>query len=226
MIHEYLKNSQGIFVLKSDPGPQESQASGCFYDVGTSTYVDTDKCNACHQSLRPPVKIPPLSYEIEVEGKDVGDILFGPAASILVSEKFMKGFTEEKLNGIEKFQPAQIVHVKRGEKKFPPTSEYHLISIAKIGRLDVQKSSLEEQPSCDVCLMSTHYKRVRRVILEPSSWDNMDIFTPFGILAIVLTSARFRTFCIEKGISNAVFIPAVEFFEDFFPWEKAQKQDG
>ncbi|MBF0407961.1 MAG: hypothetical protein HQM10_11440 [Candidatus Riflebacteria bacterium] len=203
-----------------DPGPQESFASAVFYDVEPFVLGEPEHCKLCNKPIRPSLRLPPLRYEIEVEGKCVGDILFGPGAGILVSAKFKNEFGSVGLKGISDFRITEIVHLKKGKRIFPPVSEFFQITILRTGRINIIESGLEEPPSCNACLRSQEFKRIRRVVLETNSWGDADIFIPFGTLTTVLTSRKFRDFCVEKEISNAIFIPAEEFSKEFFPWEE------
>jgi len=59
-------------------------------------------------------------------------------------------------------------------------------------------------------------------VLEPRTWSGEDIFIPRDVFVYMVTE-RFKRFCEENEIANAVFIPAEEYWEDSRPWENMEK---
>jgi hypothetical protein len=164
--------------------------------------------------------LPPIKFEIEIQGKALGDLVFGPGGSVLVSEKFRGKYESHGLRGIETFQPVEIEKIKKGKRFLPSRADFFQIAITRAARIDIEKSGLEEPPECHECLTSDKIKRIKRIVLERDSWQGEDLFIPFGLKPTVLVSQKFKDFCDREKISNVVSVPTEGFSFDFFPWEK------
>ena len=66
-------------------------------------------------------------------------------------------------------------------------------------------------------------KACGKLIVESSTWSGEDIFIARGLPGIFLITEKFKTFCEECKIKNAVLIPAEEYSYDFYPWERRRK---
>jgi hypothetical protein len=207
-----------FFVLKFNPSPRVSETSAEFFTIEPSTSGIAPKCSACQQFTGSIPIIPPIRIEIEIEGRGIGDIVFGPGRHILVSGKFKRGFEKYGLKGISRFESLSEVVVKN-KRKAPGLLEFYLISIGHGARLDVIRSGLEEQPKCQVCLIGD-VKRVSKIAIEESSWSGEDLFLVRGLPSLVMASEKFRVFCETESIANAVLIPGEEYSFDYYPWEK------
>lgn len=214
---------QGLFVFEFSPSPDESESVSVFHHVLPFELEEPERCKHCQSPIRNPMRVPPLRYEIRTEGKGVGDFVFGPGAGVLVSNSFREGFVDSKLKGVLEFIPVEITRIRRGSKNLPIENTYFQLRISRVGRICYQASELEDEAICNICLSSRSFKRIRRVVLEPNSWSENDIFIPFGTISTVVTSSAFREMCLSKCYSNAVFIPAEKYSLDFYPWEKSRK---
>ncbi|HLL52959.1 MAG TPA: hypothetical protein VK447_05395, partial [Myxococcaceae bacterium] len=87
--------------------------------------------------------LPPYRVELEVYGKDYGDLLNGPGNELLVTERFAEDFKAEGLKGLSGFHPVEVVRVLRkrpGPKPGPPP-RYLAVTAAYGGpALDMERS--------------------------------------------------------------------------------------
>jgi hypothetical protein len=116
-----------------------------------------------------------------------------------------------------------VVRVKRRKRFAGEPPPYYRVSVVRTNAtIDVAQSGLEGEHAvrCPVCLNVGLVKRVRRVAVVETSWTGEDIFIARGLTGTIIATARFKAFCDENRISNAVLIPANERSFDFYSWEQ------
>jgi hypothetical protein len=160
---------------------------------------------------------------LELWGSAFGDLVFGTAYKLLVSDRFKTLFAESGLRGLEGFGPVEITRVIRRSKKAPkgtPPGYYCVSAVRSRAVIDQPASGFEwrEPPTCRECYKGHDIKRWKRIIFEPGTWSGEDVFEARG-LSGYFTSERFKEFCDEHDIKNAALIPAEEYGHDFYPGE-------
>lgn len=190
-------------------------------------------CTSCgkYTSLLP--WLAPYRAELECWGRDFGDFAFDGAEGFLVSERFKDLYDQTDFTGLRGFCPVEVTRVKRHRRfRAEPPRYYYVEVIRSHAAIDEVRSEFEgydesEGIPLSVCLTcrrpSVIYpKRWKRYVLQAHTWGGEDIFIPRGC-SEYLTTERFKRFCERNGVSNAVFIPAEEYWKDFYPWENIQK---
>ena len=150
---------------------------------------------------------------------------FPTASDILVSLRFKELWENQGLAGLSDFEPVEVVKVTRHRKLVgePPLYFKAAVVLSQAVVDDVASGvEQEEPPTCPACRLGGGIKCWRAIIIEPGTWDGIDIFRPRWAGAFLATS-RFKDFCEVNEIRNAVFIPAEEYGHDFYPWEKEQR---
>lgn len=168
--------------------------------------------------------LPPIKVELETWGRHFGDLAFGGAHDMLVSERFKNEFLKAGLTGFAAFEPAQIVKVAEPKKPKEQPPKYFLVNSAR-GRAAVDRlaSGIDggNLRGCDECRVGD-IKRLRRLVLEPGTWSGEDVFRARGLPGTIITSERFKKFCDQHAFSNCVLIDADRFHFDHFPWERSK----
>jgi hypothetical protein len=210
-----------FFVLQN-PKTDEGSAVTDFVPVDGSRLGEAPRCPICGQFVGMLPLLPPVRIELEAWGADFGDIAFGPADEILVTERFWELYQASGLTGLLDVGPAEVVKAKFHGKARQSTPQYRCCRVAQ-GRAAINdaKSGLEKAgvQACEECRQGGIIKRTKRVVLEPDSWSDEDIFFARGLPGIILVSEKFQQLCEKSQVSNCWLAPAEEFSFDHYPWE-------
>ncbi len=207
-----------FFVLQN-PKADERTAVTDFLPVDGSRTGEAPRCSACGRFIGMLPLLPPVRVELETWGTNFGDIAFGPSEELLVSARFWKLYQDSDLTGLIDVGSVEVVKLKSHQKPRKAAPRYHCcrVGLSKAA-VDDAKSALErEEPAtCKECRLGGIIKRIRRVVLEPSSWSGEDNFFSRGLPGTILASEKFEKFCRENQISNCLLIPAEEFSFDHY----------
>jgi hypothetical protein len=191
-----------------------------FIDEEPVNLGDAPRCEACGGYVGMLRWLPPYRVELELWGKDFGDMVFGAGVNPLVSERFASLFRGEGLSGLEGFDPVEVVRVRyrRRPKTRPTPPAYLHVSVVR-GRaaVDDDRSGIERNGpvACQEC-RSHGVDRARRIIPDLTGWEGEDLFIARGLTGRIIASERFRSFCERHEIKNAVLIPAEEYSFDHY----------
>jgi len=212
------------FYVLSNPRDTERGAVTDFTKSEPVNRGEAPKCPICGAFIGSLPWLPPYRAELEVWGKDFGDLAFGPGSELLVAQRVADAFKHEGLVGFSGFNEVEIVKViRRGGSKItsqPP--RYDCVAIDR-GRaaIDVEASGMvhEEPYTCAEC-RSGLIKRIGRIIVEEGTWSGEDVFRARGLPGTILTSERFQAFFERYSLNNGVLTDAADYSIDFYPWEK------
>ena len=160
-----------------------------------------------------------LDIELELIGKEFGDIIDFSGGCILISEMFLESWNKSKLIGLSGFFNVSILRVKNNRKRNIVPPRYFLANIARSRTaIDAKRSVLiqENGEICPECRLGGGIKRVARVVIERNSWAGEDIFIARGMPGTVIVTEYFKEFCENNEIKNAVLIEAEKYFFDFY----------
>jgi hypothetical protein len=214
-----------FYVLESKPRDSQTPFD-TEYLPKRSSYGEAPRCKVCGEFIGPMTWLPPYVVELELWGLGFGDLAFFAAPNILVSAYFKTGYEENELKGLQGFEPVEVVRVKKHRPiKGDRPSYYHAIVQYSRAVIDDKRSDIvrDKGPICKECRVGGGTKRVARVVLKRSTWSGEDIFVARGLPSIFLTTEKFKTFCQDYKIKNAILIPAEEYGYDLYPWEKGKK---
>ena len=209
----------GIFVLKFNPTPAESAFTTTFSFLNENEVGETPKCEKCGAFIGGLESLPPFHVELEILGKGWGDLAFGPGRALLVSKRFKESFEEKALNGLSQFESVEIVSASGKNRNNGKTEFFHPKILRSNVRINHLQSGMEEPPTCNHCLSSGLFKRIKKVVIQPDSWHGEDIFFPLGLPGTILTSEKFREFCHQNSFTNVVLVPGENYRLDFYSWE-------
>lgn len=215
-----------FFVLQN-PKAGSGDAVTDFVPIEGALTGDAPRCEICgkYVGLRP--LLPPVRVEIEGWGSLWGDMAFGPGDQVLISQKFKKALEEADLSGFMSLEPVEVTKVRRRRpsiKGSPP--DYWLATVVRSrAMLDESASGLErgDGAACSNCGIGGVIKRLRRVVLQPSTWSGEDVFFARGLPGTILTSERFNSLCETAGLANCSLIDAETFSFDHYPQERSAR---
>lgn len=206
-----------FFVLEEPSmGPHATD----FYSVDGNT-GDSPHCPQCGKHFGSLVRLPPYRGELDLVGKDFGDLVRTGGDDLLMTERMAKAFQQEGLKGLSGFEPVEIIRVlKRGRRKplLPP--KYFRVSPALLSAaIDEARSRLQRQRpiDCSYCRTRAGLRSVYGLALEEGSWNGDDIFRPRGLTGMIVVSERFERFVAAHGFTNLELTPIENYVLDFYP---------
>jgi hypothetical protein len=219
------------FYILTNPEPDSPQDRRARIDVISadgSVFGDAPRCRACGRALGGKVWLPPYRIELETSGMYYGDLAF-KGNDIVVSDRFVRVYQENRLTGLSEFVPVEIVKaVHRLGRPREERPEYFKARVSMSQTtVDQEASEMEWAPDgtdlgtientawspseveCAVCLNRKGiFVRYKRMIIRPESWTGEDIFLARGGPTRHVISSTFKETCREHGMNGAVFIPA------------------
>jgi hypothetical protein len=219
------KDKMKFYVLEQQPADYESSFRTDYLGK-KEKYGDPCRCKVCGELTGPKVWLPPYKVELELYGKGFGDLVFFFAPDFLVSEHFKRGYEEYGLKGLHGFESVEVIRVKKHKRIKDKKPDYFHVTVAySQTAIDDKLSGIEraEGPICSECGIGGIIKRSKGTIVRPTTWTGEDIFVAKGLPGIFLATEKFRSYCEEHKIRNAVLIRAEEYSYDFYPWEKTER---
>lgn len=164
--------------------------------------------------------LPPYRGELELYGKDYGDLMHAPCGGLLISERFAEAFKAEGLTGLSGFHPVEITRVlrkRRGLKPGPPPR--YLFAMPAYGNpaLDRERSRIlsKKPPECTWCL-NVGTDAIDGLVLEEGTWKGEDVFRPRGMWGVIIVSERFMRFAEKQAMSHLTLVPMEKYVWDPF----------
>jgi len=176
---------------------------------------DAPRCPKCGRFTGMLTWLPPYRVELETWGKHFGDIVEAGGNDLIVSHRFKQLYESHELKGLMRFEPVEIVRVKRHRKSSAELPEYFKASVCRSQTsIDQEASRFEwqgDEPICPECLWpqsSCTLRGYKCIVIKSGSWTEEDIFHPRGSPVNVIVSRRFRDVCVENELKNVVFLLA------------------
>lgn len=212
-----------FFVLKYKPGFSQGQTE--FSAEEPVSLGPAPQCEACGAFLGMLGWLPPFRVVLETWGSVFGDVAYGAGCEILVSQRFRTLWLERGLTGLDGFDNVEVVRIKRHDRSMAPygspPSYYRVRVVRGNAAVDERRSELERDDVgvCPVCRSGKGggVTRAKRIVLEKSTWSGEDLFIARGLPGTYLTTGRFKCFCDDCKITNALLLPAEEYSFDFYP---------
>ena len=188
-------------------------AATLFDPVDISEDGPPPRCPSCHGPVGMLTWRPPFVAELEPLEVEYGDIAKGPINDFLISERLKSLIMEEGIQGVSGLEPVEIKRVRRHRKITGERPAYYRmrVSIHTVA-LDFEASKIEygRAPVCATC-RSGNITAIDRLVVDQSTWNGEDLFTPRGLSGFVIVSQRFERLCRAHSIKNAFFIPLEEY---------------
>ena len=175
-------------------------------------------CPQCGDPLGALVWHPPYRVELELHGKDFGDLMEGPGGELLVTERFAEDFKAEGLTGLSGFHPVEVMRVRgkrRGPKPNPPPRYLCVTPAHGHPALDMERSRLRiSKPlECTWCRYAG-IDAIDGLVLEPGTWNGEDVFRPRGLWGRIIVSERFMRFAERHAMSHMTLVPIEKYVWD------------
>jgi len=212
------------FYVLIDPRDISGPAVTNFGKADPVNRGEAHRCSVCGSYISALPWLPPYKAELEVWGKEYGDIAFMPGGNeLLVSARFADLYKAEGLTGLSGFHEVEIMKVIRrgGSHLNAPPPRYYCVSIIRSrAAIDLTASEvIHAKPvTCNECRAGS-IKRWSRIVIEENTWSGEDVFEARGLVEII-TSERFKEFFVRNRVNNGVLVNAAEYAHDFYPWEK------
>jgi hypothetical protein len=173
------------------------------------------QCGGIIGSLR---WLPPYQGELELYGKDFGDLLKGPCDGLVVTERFAEGFKAEGLMGLSGFHLVELARVRRrgrGPKPGPPPRYLFVMPAYGNPAVDMERSRiLSKKPmECTWCRY-VGPDAIDGFTLEAGTWKGEDVFRPRGLWGTVVVSERFMRFAERHAMSHMTMVPIEKYVRD------------
>jgi hypothetical protein len=206
-----------IFHILTNPQIGDNDAVTDFLKAEGTSRGDAPRCPVCQKFIGMKVWNPPFQVEMEFWGTVHGDIAFF-MEDLLVSRRLADHLAMEKISGVDILSPVHIYSVKpkRMAKNIP---EYLVARVRRSGAVfDPVGSKAEYRVmwNCKECLTG-EMLRHQRVELMPGTWSGEDLFVAKGLPGVIITSDRFRQFCLSHRFRNVKLIEASKYGVDWFP---------
>ncbi len=210
MSSETLSASGRFFVLKHVLwAPHDTEASQVKPNLGPAP-----RCPQCGQFIGALTWQPPYRIELQLHGKEFGDLIEGPGGDLLVTERFAKDFKAEGLTGLSGFHPVEVVRVRGKRRLAPGSPPPYLFVTVTYGppALDIGRSRLKytKPPQCTWC-RETGVDAIDGLALEAGTWSGEDIFRPRGLWGSLVVSERFMRFAERHAMSHMARIPIEQY---------------
>jgi hypothetical protein len=219
-----------FFVLeKLSEGPHDTEFSTLNLKVGPAM-----SCPQCGGIIGSLTWQPPFQGELELYGKDFGDLVKGPGGDLLVTERFAEAFNTEGLTGLSGFHPVEVLRVIRRHRgaKPGPLPRYLFVTPAYGSpALDLERSRiLSKKPMRCTWCRKRPPDAIDGLALEEGTWTGEDVFRPRGLWGHILVSERFIHLAQRHACSHFAFIPIDKYVWDplghFYPREQQLNPPG
>lgn len=206
-----------FFVMKKlNEGQHDTEFSPTKANVGPAL-----RCPQCGETVGMLTWEPPFQGEVELYGKDFGDLMQEPSGGLLVTERFAEDFKAEGLTGLSGFQPVEILRVRRkrrGPKPGPPPRYLYVLPTYGQPALDMNRSHIliHKPMRCTWC-RAIGPGAIDGLALETGTWNGEDMFRPRGLWGVLMVSERFMRFADKHALSHFTWIPI-----DKYVWDPMQ----
>ncbi|MCY1073182.1 hypothetical protein [Archangium lansingense] len=162
--------------------------------------------------------LPPYRGELELYGKDYGDLMEAPCGGLLITERFAEAVKAEGLTGLSGFQPVEVTRVlrkRRGLKPGPPPRYLFAMPVYGNPALDMERSRiLSKKPmECTWCRY-VGPDAIDGLVLEEGTWNGEDVFRPRGMWGVIIVSERFMRFAERQAMSHMTLVPMEKYVWD------------
>jgi hypothetical protein len=188
-----------------------------FTEIGEN-FGPAPRCPQCDLATGALSWQPPYQGELELYGKDYGDLLKGPCDGLLVTERFAGDFKAEGLTGLSGFHPVEVMRVRRkrrGPKPGPPPGYLFVMPAYGNPAVDMERSRIwgKRPLNCTECRY-VGPDAVDGFTLEEGTWKGEDVFRPRGLSGTVVVSERFMRFAEKHAMSHMAMVPIEKYVWD------------
>src|ERR1700674_1145394 len=194
-----------------------------FADVIDPVYGGAPKCPSCGRFLGMLEWLPPYRIRLVKGTKSYipGDLIDGPGAELMASQRFIAQFERAKLKGVERWEPVTIEGYNNyWEKKLkrPAPAEPYMGPIfppptvrAKWEKMHPVADGDMEWTGCEVCGRSPrNFDSWKGVVVDEDSWTGADIFQLTSLGSRFIVTEAFANFVAEGNFRGVPLVPAAQ----------------
>jgi len=215
MAFEVPSRSTRFFVMEKLLGGHHDTE---FSEVEPMNLGPAPRCPQCDGAVGARTWQPPYRIEVELYGKDYGELVVGSGDDLLVTKRFAEDFKAEGLRGLIGLHPVEVVSVLRkrpGPKPGPPPR--YLAVTTEYGQpaLDMERSRIKGSSpmTCTWC-REVGVDAIDGLVLEPGTWHGEDVFRPRGLSGTNIVTERFMRFAERHALSHMAFVPIDKYVYD------------
>jgi hypothetical protein len=187
-------------------GPIDSTQDTEYLKADGSEFGDAPRCDVCGEFVDGRPWLPPFRVELTLHGSEWGDFAFFGESDFLVSERTANVLSHAGISGLSGFDPVEVIRT-RGTR-LPAPAYCHVVVARSRAVVDERRSRLirPKPPGCDYC-RSAPLEGISGFVIEPNSWDGVDVFVARGLTGVVLASRAFRDVVHSAGLTNIRLTP-------------------
>jgi hypothetical protein len=214
-----------FYILNRFPDKNHLLASVAVIQVEPVNELPEPLCVCCGRVMGPCQYKSPINVVLEFEAgvSKYGDILDFSADALLVSDRFKNRFVSEGLTGLSGFESVNITEIRgRSPLNQIRPSYAHASVLRSRAAIDEKASGVRrmgEDAICRECRLGGTLKRVARIVLEPGSWDGLDLFIARGLPGDIIVTDRFKSFAEHHQFANINLVNTEDYAFDFYPGE-------
>lgn len=197
------------FFVLGNPRADDGSSTTDFIPADNVRLGDAPRCSVCGSYVGLRRLLAPIEVDVEAWGSSWGDIAFGPADQILLSEKCRRLFESAEISGIERIDVVTVRRVRaRGGVIATSIPRYWLATIAHGTAIIDDKSSTVRRSQdrvCGECGLGGILYGLKNLVLKPGSWSGEDIFYARGLPGVILVSKRFKDVVEASRLTNFMF---------------------
>jgi hypothetical protein len=129
-----------------------------FLAAEDARYGEAPRCPVCGEFTGMRQRLPPFRVELELQGRQFGDVVTGSGGSdLLVSPRFEDIYRSHGLTGLEGFEPVEIVQVRSRRRLTPEPPAYRRADVAPSETaIDLERAGVARGGpiECSYCLRS------------------------------------------------------------------------
>lgn len=209
-----------VYLLRNSLAGEGAAATD-FLPAEHSKLGDAPACEACNGFIGMRPLLAPLRVDVEAWGSAWGDIAFGPADQVLISDKAKELLESACLTGVQR---VDLVHIEdaraRGQMIDQVVPRYWLATVSRSSAiLDEEASGVRrsQQPVCGECGLAGTLLGWQRVVIRSGTWSGEDVFHVRGLPGVILVSERLKYVVTDAGLGNFGFEPAESSGFEFLP---------
>jgi hypothetical protein len=169
---------------------------------------DTPVCATCGKYTGQTRWLPPYEAQVITYGAAFGDVVFGPATDLLMSEQLLRALTREALVDSSRFEPVDVTALRSASAGYPP-SYFHFAPTYGPTAIDEDASAIRRHGSeiCAACRLDG-VEEVNGFILE--SQEGASIFIPRGLPGVVVVDEAAAD-VLRSGFLNVVLVETTQY---------------
>jgi hypothetical protein len=215
MASDVSSSTPRFFVLeKQNKGHHDTEYSKIKLNIGPPL-----SCPQCGGPIGMLSWQPPYRVELELHGKDFGDLMEGSGGDLLVTERFAEDFKAEGFTGLTGFHPVEVMRVRRRRREpHPAPPPRYLVVTPTYGppALDVERSRFKSSKPVKTCTWCRKITpdAIAGLTLEAGTWRGEDVFRPRGLWGVLIVSERFMRFAERHAMSHMTLVPIEKYVWD------------